>query len=162
MDFIKGDAVFSADKKYRYCLSRYWNNQLPEILFIMLNPNKADEILNDPSIRRCIGYAKDWGFGSMSVVNLFARRAPYPDKLFEKRNPVGNENDKYILKKASASSIILLAWGNYGSYAKRSEKVLGLLRSSREKLYYLKKTKMGEPGHPLYLRRSLKPKQLGL
>ncbi|TMF61888.1 MAG: DUF1643 domain-containing protein, partial [Chloroflexi bacterium] len=67
-------ATFSADRRYRYRLWRRWDGARPVVAFVMLNPSTADARRDDPTIRRCIGFAKSWGFGGVEVVNLFAYR----------------------------------------------------------------------------------------
>ena len=68
---LKSDAIFSPDRIHRYGLWRIWDDALPKVLFIGLNPSTADELKNDPTIRRCIGYAKDWGYGGYIMGNIY-------------------------------------------------------------------------------------------
>ena len=72
---LKSDAVFSPDRLHRYGLWRIWDDDLPKVLFIGLNPSTADELKNDPTIRRCIGYAKDWGYGCLLYTSPSPRDA---------------------------------------------------------------------------------------
>lgn len=69
------DAILSEDRKYRYILSRTWDETKPTVLFIGLNPSTADEKTDDPTIRKCINYAKCWGYGKILMANLFAFRS---------------------------------------------------------------------------------------
>jgi len=147
-----GTAVFSVDHKYRYVLGRVWgNNRYP--LFIGLNPATADAKKGDHTIRRCINFAKDWGYGGVWVVNLFAFRTPFPIILKGCPNPIGNVNDKYIKDLADTASIIIAAWGASGVYKNRNFEVCQLLKD--KKLYCLGKNKDGSPKHPLYLPREV-------
>lgn len=90
------DAILSEDRKYRYILSRTWDETKPTVLFIGLNPSTADENEDDPTIRRCIIFAKSWGYGGLIMANLFAFRTTNPQGLYSEKNPVGSENDYYI------------------------------------------------------------------
>lgn len=145
--------IFSKNKLYRYSLSRIWNKKLPRALFIMLNPSTADHITNDHTICRCRGYAKNWGYGSIEVVNLFAYRSTVFYKLFYVDDPIGPKNDKIIKDAIKRAKIVIAAWGNKGCYKSRNKEV----EKFCSKLYYLKSTHSGLPAHPLYLDKDLKP-----
>ena len=95
---INKSATFSNCRKYRYALSRSWDEKKKIVLFIGLNPSTADEKKDDPTIRRCINYAQSWGFGGLQVANLFAYRATKPTKLRYVENPVGDDNDQQLIK----------------------------------------------------------------
>ena len=82
-------AIFSGDRRYRYLLIRRVGTSQSRVLFIMLNPSAADEVRDDPTIRRCIGFARDWGFGLLEVVNLFALMSTNPKTLLDAEDPVG-------------------------------------------------------------------------
>lgn len=146
-------AIFSPDRKYRYALQRIWNPSLPVVMFIGLNPSTADEICDDPTVTRCQNYARDWGYGGLYMTNLFAYRSTDPQALFTAPNPVGDETDAYIKKLSHKAGIVVAVWGNHGSHLSRSKAVLTML----EKPHYLKLNKSGEPAHPLYLARTLRP-----
>lgn len=72
------NAILSEDRKYRYVLSRIWDESKPMVMIIGLNPSTADETKNDPTIIRCIDFAKSWGYGGVYMLNLFAFRATLP------------------------------------------------------------------------------------
>jgi len=119
----------------------------------MLNPSTADAEINDQTIRTCISIARRTGFGSMEVVNLFAFRATDPRVLKQARNPVGRENDTYILRACRDSDAVLLAWGNDGVLLERNRQVLQLLNDqwvNPARMLCLGKTRLGQPRHPLY------------
>ena len=101
-------AAFSPCRRYRYCLSRVWNPKLPSVMFVGLNPSTADEQEDDPTVRRCIGFARNWNFGGLILVNLFAYRSTDPADLLRVDDPVGPGNDKHIL--ASAAGQGGLSW----------------------------------------------------
>ena len=152
MSFINKTANFSSCRKYRYSLSRIWNKQKKFVLFIGLNPSTADEKMDDPTIRRCSGYAQKWGYGGFIMVNLFAYRSTLPSKLKKVKYPVGSENDKYIVILSKKADITVAAWGNNGNLYSRDKQVLNLVPS----LMCLKINKSGQPAHPLYLKKDLK------
>lgn len=152
---MKKDAILSEDRKYRYVLSRIWDESKSMVMIIGLNPSTADETIDDPTIVRCIDFAKNWGYGGIYMLNLFAFRATLPKDMFSTENPIGDENDKFIEKYSKLSDKVICAWGNDGKYKNRSEKVL----SKIENKYYLKLNQTNEPAHPLYLRKDLIPIQ---
>ena len=153
-------AVISDDNKYRYSLMRqislFGNHP---VVFIMLNPSTADETEDDPTIRRCIGYARHWRATKMIVVNLFALRSTSPKSLWAKDtvDPVGPLNDgaiRWSLEYARMNSgIVVAAWGSNGEYMDRGDTIRGW----GWPLKCLKVCKNGEPAHPLYLSGGLNP-----
>jgi hypothetical protein len=141
---------------YRYSLWRAWGDEARTILWIMLNPSRADHLgNNDPTIERCERRSVAWGFGRMEVVNLFALRSPYPKALREAADPVGPLNDAGIAGGSAGASLILCAWGTHGSLKNRADEVRALL--ARRPLHCLGMTLAGEPAHPLYLPYSRSP-----
>jgi hypothetical protein len=118
----------------------------------MLNPSTADATQDDPTIRRCIGFARAWGYGALEVVNLFACRATDPERLRRVPDPVGPENDRHILRAVRRASETVVAWGNRGVHLGRHDAVLRLLRRRRVAVHCLGRTQAGHPRHPLYLR----------
>lgn len=119
----------------------------------MLNPSTADETENDPTIRRCIGFARSWGFGGLAVGNLFAFRTPSPVMLRSAPEPVGKNNDDWLLQIRVESDLAVAAWGNHGRFLGRSDDI----RASIPMLHVLGITKLGEPRHPLYLSTQTEP-----
>lgn len=120
---------------------------------LMLNPSTADATLDDPTIRRCRGFAKGWGMGGLVVVNLFAFRATSPAALKSSADPVGPENDDAIHDAVVGSRAVVAAWGVHGRLLGRADQVLGLLREIGREPMCLGVTKDGYPRHPLYVRR---------
>lgn len=153
-------AEFSGCGRYRYRLWRTWDNTLPTCCFVMLNPSTADAEADDPTIRRCLGYARDWGYGGLEVVNLFALRATDPREMLAAEDPVGPHNDGAIGATVLSAGLVVAAWGADGKHRGRSGEVRGLLRDLDVPFHALKVCKDGEPGHPLYLSRALKPEVL--
>lgn len=143
------EAVFSPDRVHRYRLHRWWAPG-PSILFVMLNPSTADETIEDPTIRRCIGFAKEWGFGSLEIGNLFALRSTDPRALRAAPDPVGPENDEWLIRLAGAVDQVVVAWGAWGGVetSVRAAAVLPLLGTEA---MCLGLTAGGHPKHPLYV-----------
>ena len=120
---------------------------------MLLNPSTADEERDDPTIRRCIGFARAAGFGSAVVVNLFALRATDPAVLGRTRDPVGPRNDRAIVAAARGADAVVLGWGGgAASFGPRAAEVSRLLSPFRRRLFLLGRTRSGEPRHPLYVR----------
>ena len=149
---VNKNATFSDCRKYRYALSRTWDSKKKTILFIGLNPSTADEKIDDPTIRRCINYAQNWGYGSLLMVNLFAYRATIPTELKNVKNPIGNDNDLHITELLKKADLAVAAWGNEGSLLNRDEDVKKIIPN----LMCLKINKSGQPAHPLYQKKDLK------
>jgi hypothetical protein len=148
-------AVLSDCGRYRYKLTRNWNESLPMLTFIMLNPSIADATLDDPTIRRCIGFARGRGFGGLQVLNLFAFRATDPVHMKAANDPVGSDNDSYIIAALTAavadSAPVIAAWGVHGAHNGRDAEVRKLSMECGVKLMCLGSTKGGHPRHPLYV-----------
>jgi hypothetical protein len=150
---ITKDAILSKDRKYRYLLSRIWDDSKPKVVFIGLNPSTADELEDDPTITRCINFANSWGYGGIYMLNLFAYRTTYPKKLFKAHSPIGRFNNKYLIEYSQKTDKVICAWGNDGKFLNRSSEVKKILKNT----YYLKLNKSNEPAHPLYLKKDLLP-----
>lgn len=153
-------AYVSVCKRYRYSLWRSWSveRKAKDCCFIMLNPSTADEQQDDPTVRRCIGFAQQWGCTGLIVVNLFALRSTNPAKLKAARDPVGPENDVVLLTTAHSASIVVCAWGNHGKLHGRDQRVITLLRDNEITAYALSITQRGQPQHPLFAPKNVKLK----
>ena len=138
---------------YRYLLRRKWDDNAPKITFVMLNPSTADANQDDPTLRKCIHFAKSFCCGSLEVVNLFAYRATNPRELKRVPDPVGSRNNCYLQLATRRADLIVVAWGTKGIFHKRNEEVLNLI-SGKQPLHCLGLTKDGHPRHPLYLKKS--------
>ncbi len=148
-------AIISQEKMYRYELSRQWDSEKPYVMFVMLNPSTADGLKDDPTIRRCINFAKSWDYGGIWVGNLYAYRATNPKELKNVANSYGPDNDMHLISMANQSAIVICAWGhNEGT----PSSILRIFSKSR--LYYIDKSVNGTPKHPLYLKGDLKPQRL--
>lgn len=153
---MEKSASFDSSGLYRYSLSRIWDREKPLLGFIMLNPSTADAAEDDPTLRRTMGFARDWGFGGVEQVNLFAFRATDPEELKVCPDPIGPANDDFIFDLAERADKLVAAWGAHGSFLDRDMQVLTYLASY--KLYCLEKTKEGHPKHPLYIKKDCEPK----
>lgn len=156
---VKRDARLSCCGRYRYVLTRTWDYGAPVVLMIGLNPSTADATKDDPTVRRCVGFARDWGFGGLALANLFAFRATAPLALLSAHNPVGPENDAWIRRLVASASAVVVSWGVHGGLQGRDQKVLAQIPTP----LCLGRTKDGFPRHPLYLSKAtqLEPFKLG-
>jgi hypothetical protein len=141
-------AMFDATGAYRYRLDREWDDELDHVLFIMLNPSIANAEHDDPTVRRCMSFARFWGYGALSVVNLFAYRSPSPDALRRVTDPVGPDNDAHLSLCLSHTDLTVVAWGNWGALRERDRSFLAMLTSPA---HCLGMTGSGQPRHPLYV-----------
>jgi hypothetical protein len=148
---IRGTAVVSPDGRYRYLLTRRVGPGRKTATFIMLNPSTADATVDDPTIRKCIGFSRRWRCGMLEVVNLFAFRATDPRHLKVATDPVGPANLYWILRTiAGAHGTVVCAWGVHGAHQDQDAEVLRWLRGRAIRLVALGLTRNGHPRHPLY------------
>ena len=159
---MRGDARFSPDRRYRYMLSREWPEGGPRgaCLFIGLNPSTADEVKNDPTITRCINFAREWGYSSMLFGNLFGIRSTDPKVLYDPlEDSNGPENNEWLLRMVRQADRVVLCWGNHGACKNRGEVVVTMLsfpadERCRKILCCFGLNQNGQPKHPLYLPRT--------
>lgn len=149
--------AYSDCEKYRYALTRTWDEGGKRLLIIMLNPSKADEIANDPTVARCERRARALGYGAFRVVNIFAWRDTDPFRMKKRRWPIGPENDAILAEGAAWSDSILAAWGVHGDHRGRGPDIAKVLARSGKPLTHLGLTKDGHPRHPLYVSYSTQP-----
>lgn len=154
-DEMERFASFSPCRRYRYSLGRTWDFDLKPVLFVGLNPSTADETEDDPTIRRCIRFACDWGYGGVLMGNLFAFRATDPKEMKLALDPVGERNDHWLQHMAGMAGLVVAAWGAHGDHRGRAQAVVdsGALGS----FTVLGLTKDGHPRHPLYMRADCCP-----
>lgn len=153
-------ATISDCKLYRYELWRRWDPTLNFVKWFMLNPSTADDKLDDPTIKKCIKFAKTWGYGGIRVVNLFAYRATDPKELkkLSYAEAVGPSNNVSILRALNTPGPNIAAWGQGGKLWSRAHIVLTEVLKDREiPLGAMKLSKDGTPWHPLYLRDDARP-----
>lgn len=153
--FTQKDAQISVCGQYRYWLTRQWGVSALLLPIIMLNPSKADADIDDPTIRRCMSFARREGFGGISVVNLFSFRATSPADMKATADPIGPRGSEAIERVLQSASIVgvpvLAAWGTHGSFRSRDEAVKLSAKGWGTKLVCLGTTKDGHPKHPLYV-----------
>jgi hypothetical protein len=152
-------AIFSPDRTYRYVLKRVWQSRQPSLVVIGLNPSTADERLDDPTIRRCQGYARLWGYGGLVMLNLFGLRSTDPKALYQHDAPIGPDNDVHIQSECfrQPGSRVLVAWGTHGAWMQRGWDV-GKLLVPHPDVQCLDVTLYGQPKHPLYLPKLQPPR----
>ena len=162
---MKGRAGFSRCGRYRYWLRRSWDSTLPQCAFVGLNPSTADATTDDPTLRRCIDFAQQWGCGSLLMVNLFSLRATDPRELLGEYDPVGPRTNLWLRRANGESQLIIAAWGNGGALQNRHTTVAKILGDMR----CLGVTAKGMPKHPLYCPKNtpllpftLSPQAVGL
>lgn len=157
---MKKSSVISGCGQYRYSLGRVWDDSLPKVGFIMLNPSTADADQDDPTIRRCIAFAKSWGYGGIVVTNLLPFRATNPRDLLKAETPQGEDNSFWITECFKECEKVIYAWGNSPIIRKITKTVpLGgmIRRDLQPKGFCIQRSKDGTPKHPLYLKGDLIP-----
>ncbi|WP_374662190.1 DUF1643 domain-containing protein [Inhella sp.] len=152
-DSMQRGADISRCGRYRYALWRTWSSTGGVVMFVGLNPSTADATQDDPTLRRCMAFARSWGFGGLVMTNLFAWRATDPRELLAAHDPVGPRNDAALRLHHARSSCTVAAWGAQGTHQGRHQVVRAMLPH----LHCLRLTKDGHPAHPLYLPASLRP-----
>lgn len=148
---INKSATISDCEKYRYTLFRQWSEG-PTLLFIMLNPSTADANIDDPTIRRCIQFAKDNNYGSLYVGNLYGYRSTDPSflKTMGINNSLGENNEKHLKSMIEKSSRIVVAWGRPGNMG-----TFQMTQLLKDKIVWcLGANKNRSPKHPLYLAKT--------
>jgi hypothetical protein len=156
------DAGFSPCRRYRYWLSRFWK-ETPAgehkhfLAVIGMNPSTADERENDPTITRCINFAKDWGFDGLVMLNLFAYRstdASVLDAMVKRgEDPVGPQNDEWIDRLTKSAGKVVCAWGRFALAPARGAKVIARLKTMGVTPHALDINQDGSPKHPLFVRK---------
>lgn len=160
LGYLNSAAVFSKDGQYRYLLERHWSEDLdkPLALWLMLNPSTAGADVDDPTIRRVVGFSKTYGCRGVRVLNLYALIATQPKRLWEHPDPVGPENDSLLAADlfgaTTIPSLTIVAWGTNAV----QERVEWFNEHSYGQ-HCLGFNADGSPKHPLYMSSvtSLKP-----
>jgi hypothetical protein len=158
--WVRGAAIFGGtNEMYRYELSRVWDESLPVLMLMMMNPSIATPFVDDPSVAKGRRYAIDWGFGTLLVGNGFGYRTTDQRGLLTVKDPVGPDNDKHLLDMAARADMILFAYGKpHKSLLYRGPQVARLLAKKHlAKFHVLELSLDGTPKHPLYLKGTLKP-----
>lgn len=145
-------AVVSSDGRYRYRLWRIWDDLAPMMVWVMLNPSTADADVDDPTLRKCIGFAREHRHGGVILVNLFAYRATNPKELPKVDDPVGPENDTHLqwAIRAPILATVIAAWGA-DKFARRQATRVRVMLKMERRVQCLGRNDDGSPRHPLYL-----------
>ena len=143
------------DDENRYLLKAIWSGALPNITFIMLNPSVGRMEHADLTLKKCLKFAKSWGYGSMDIVNLFSQISTDSKNLKIPSEEELLKNNLYIRQAVQNSGKVVLAWGEQKTlYRKRVNEVLNIV--PLDKQYCIEKSKSGKfPKHPLYLKEDL-------
>lgn len=149
-------ATISECGTYRYQLTRSTGVSGPSMLYIMLNPSGDDEhfeeVVDDPTIVRCMGFAAREGFGSIEIVHLFGLRSTDLQNLHDYFDPVGPDNDRHVADACARADRIVVAWGAEGRHhPERVRTIDDIIDAENGTAYCLGLTKDGEPRHPLRL-----------
>ncbi len=154
--YLDRGAIFSGDRKYRYRLWRVLDTKNRKTLvFIMLNPSTADENKDDPTVRKCVGFAKKWGYSRVEIVNVNPFVTSSPKELMKSKDISGNPKDtieNFIGVNVKANCVVC-AWGRYGNYFPRLIETVALHFPT---LKALRINKDGSPAHPLYIPYTVK------
>lgn len=149
------------ERQFRFTLGRTWDRDSGRACFVMLNPSTADEQQDDPTIRRVMRFARDWGYGGVDIVNLSPVVSSNPDDILKRWPPsiAYRTNRAEIVRQANAAEIVVLAWG--------AHKVADLpsmshdLRLPWDLAHCLGVNANGSPKHPLYVRADTQPQPWG-
>jgi hypothetical protein len=142
-------AMFSDDRRYRYCLRRWSHSGNPRSLaIVMLNPSTADDKVDDPTTSRMLRFCERDGFNDYTAVNLFALVSPHPRDLRRAPDPVGPDNDRWVRTCTAQYDVVVVAWGTNGELMGRARCILETL--TRE-LWCFGQTQDGHPKFPLYI-----------
>jgi hypothetical protein len=156
-DDAPSTATYSDCERYRYALTRTWEEGGKRVLFVMLNPSKATEVQNDPTVERCERRARALGFGAFQVTNIFAWRDTDPFQMRKAKDPIGPDNDTAILTGVAWADQVIAAWGTHGAHLDRGPQMAAMLQGAGKPLYTLGLSKHGHPKHPLYISYSQQP-----
>jgi len=158
-------AVFSPGRNWRYRLVRVWDSDRPRLGWVILNGSDADEHRTDPTVRRCIGFARAWGYGGVDIANLYGLVTDDPGALGRHLDSIGRDNDRHLAAVCSENGLTVLAWGP-GAGADRAHAVAQMLHRLGERhggsLAVLGWTHGAQPLHPLEAPKGATPKCLTL
>ena len=157
---MKRSATLSPCGLFRTRLLRSWDPQGTRVCFIGLNPSTADGTQDDPTLRRCIGFARGWGHGSLVLLNLFARRTPSPLALWKMAaagQDIVGQRTSALIQEATQAQQVVACWGAAKAARPRGRELVLSLAGTGVQVHAIQRTKGGDPSHPLYLRKGLIP-----
>lgn len=149
---INNGAKFSECGTHRYSIWRIWDKSKQIVMFIGLNPSTANQDSDDPTIRRVIKFASNWGYGGVYMMNLFTQVTPYPHELKLNDDEQIIENRDRIFPMAEWCKLIIFAWGNFKEAEQEGQHYSDILNG-----YCLGKNQNGSPKHPLYIHSKTQP-----
>lgn len=165
-DGITRTATFDRTHTYRHTLTRTWDDTRPPLIFVMLNPSKADADRDDPTVLRCMSFARREDRGGIVVVNLFTLCATDPAVLLRSKHPVDVDGDAELTATFRAAGelghTVVAAWGNHKMAVDRGRAVRNRARVLDVPLWCLGFTHNGAPRHPLYVRGDAELRPYGL
>lgn len=143
-------AVLDHTRTYRFLLWRFWDER-PRVLFNGLNPSTANELQDDPTVKRWCQFARDWGYGGFYATNLYPFITPNPEELVAPR--CFHKANYPAIKMASDLSVLTVAcWGDGIKKIDGGLKVADHVREEYlDAPMCFNLTKSGNPRHPLYL-----------
>tara|TARA_Y100001970_G_C14069954_1_gene768887 strand:+ start:386 stop:922 length:537 start_codon:yes stop_codon:yes gene_type:complete len=155
--FLERNCFLSKNKKYRWSLSYKISKSKKEIIFIGLNPSLSDSLYVDNTTQKIIKICRNYDYGKVNILNLFALISSNPSKIFIHKKPVGYLNDQFICKNLEYWSKnnnchLWLGWGNKGTFLNRNIKVSRIII----KFYSFKKDNFGNPLGPLFIKKTIK------
>jgi len=143
-------AVFTDERTHRLYLWRRWDKEKPSVMFIGLNPSTAGERLDDPTVRRCIGFAARWGYGGIFMCNVFTLVSTDPKKL-NVETPIAMGASLAMRVIRGRCSKAVAGWGNLITQVRQGEERVERIKRELSPLHCLGLTKLGHPKHLLYL-----------
>jgi hypothetical protein len=147
---IPSGAIFTDERTHRVYLWRIWDRTKPLVMFILLNPSTANETLDDPTVKRCIGFAKRWGYGGVFMCNVFTLVSTDPKALNKEQNiAMGASLAMRVIREKCDKAIA--GWGTYVTQVRQWEDRVERIKRDLSPLYCLGLTQDGHPKHPLYL-----------
>lgn len=145
---LSSEVAFSKDRRYRYLLRRGWSVGPSAWLYVMLNPSTADDVLDDPTVRRCRSFARREEQAGFTIVNLYGLVATDPAALARHPEPIGPENDAFLEAEIARAATVVCAWGDTPDPLDRAAAVLALILRQHDRCYCLGRTRSGQPRHP--------------
>lgn len=148
-------ADFSANRTHRFRLDRWWGNG-PRVAFLGLNPSRAGENEDDPTVRKIVGFAARWGYNTVTIVNPFSLVMTNPRFLHLADNPVEARNRLVLMEVAVNSNLLIPCWGCdevVGRMARRGLDPVDAVRAMQRAnpslvVDCLGLSKYGNPKHP--------------
>ena len=158
--------LFSECRSYRWILKRELLSGKKTVVFIGLNPSKANSFNNDRTLVRIINFCSRWDYKNIYVINLFGLISKSPIQLSKNKDPVGTNNNLITLKslqfwQENINCDLWLGWGDKGQLYGRDREVIRLIKNRSNlksnqnnysrRVLSLGLSQKGNPRHPLYM-----------